>query len=102
MNLRLARFREVPDFFHVEETPDGVAVAGIVKAGAAVPSEGETYSKHLGESKKARDAVIAETAENQADILVSEDKRCRERLRSIGDKTECYDFRQFKDWLTTA
>jgi len=100
--LAASPFGGIPDFFEVEEVPDGVAVAGIAKAGAVVVSKGETFSRHLGNSKKGKDAVIAETAVNQAKILVSEDSRCRERLRSIGNKTESYDFEQFKDWLRTA
>lgn len=97
--LKNSPFEGIPDFFPVEAIPDGVAVAGLAKAGAAIVSEGKTYSKHLGNSKQSKDAVIAETAMNSSDVFVSQDNRCRERLKGISKTTQCFDYQQFKKWI---
>jgi len=44
-----------------------------------------TYSKHLGESSKKADAIIADTASKKVDCLVTEDKRMKARIEKIQD-----------------
>jgi len=97
--LNNSPFKGVPNFFQVETIPDGVAVAGIAKAGAAIVSEGKIYTSHRGKSKQSKDAIIAESAVKFSNVFVSQDKRCRERLKKISETTECFDYQQFKHWI---
>ena len=97
--MKNSPFKGIPNFFPVEAISDGVAVAGLAKAGAAIVSEGKTYTKHKGNSKQSKDAIIAETALNFSDVFVSQDNHCRERLKSISNKTQCFDYQEFKKWI---
>lgn len=97
--LTISPFRGIPKFFLVDKVHDGIPVAGIAKAGMAIVSDGKVFKEHLGNSKKAKDAVIVHTANNLAEIIVSDDQRCLKRIRKITNKLEVYDFDQFKDWL---
>ncbi len=95
-------FAGIPPLFPVEEIPDGVAVAGLAVAGAATPGKGEEFKQHMGESKKAKDAVVADTAANHADMLVSEDNRCRSRLQAISKETQCLNYEEFRGLIFPA
>jgi hypothetical protein len=44
------------------------------------------YSEHRGASNEIPDAIIADSAPALADILVSEDRRCRERSKKISTR----------------
>jgi hypothetical protein len=90
-----ARPAGVPCWLPVAQITDGVFVAGISIAGAARVGGGGVFESHLGESRKAGpDAVIAATAHSDADVLVSEDNRCRERAKQF-TRCECLTFDQF-------
>ena len=91
-------FNGVPNLFATKLVPDGVAVIGVTKIDAALIGNGVTYSNHLGVSSKAKDAVIADTANNHSDIFVSEDDRCLHRLVKISD-CQCFNYEDFKTWL---
>jgi len=97
--MKNSPFKGIPDFFPVEVIPDGVAVAGLARAGTAIVSEGKVFKKHLGDSKKSKDAIISETAKNFSDVFVSEDNRCRKRLYKISKTTQCFDYQQFIKWV---
>ena len=97
--LEASPFGRVPDFFPFEIVVESVAVAGLAIAGLAIPGEGKVFSKHLGNSKKGADAVIADSASAYADILVSEDARCISRLREIGGSCACLSYAEFQSWL---
>lgn len=100
--LEESPFAGIPHLFPVVEIPDGVAVAGLAVAGAAIPGKGEEFTQHMGESKKAKDAVVADTAANHADILVSEDNRCRNRLKEISKNTKCLNYEEFREFIFVA
>lgn len=64
--------------------------------------EGVVYDEHRGESKNIPDAIIADSANALADILVSEHRRCRERLKKISARCTSLDYEQFREWLRAS
>lgn len=99
--LKESHFQGMPTFFPVTNIPEGVAVVGYAIVGLARPSEGVVYNAHRGDSKKAKDAIIAETADSDCDLLVSEDNRCRTRLNTHAKKCKAVNFQYFKELLRT-
>lgn len=99
--LRESQFGGVPQFFPIQQITEAIAVAGYAIAGLARPSDGVMYEAHRGTSKKSKDAIVAETAESDCDMLVSEDRRCRDRLNRHAKKCKALDYAQFKQWLGT-
>ena len=95
-------FRGVPDFFPVVQVSEAVAICGHAIVGLCRISEGMIYKAHLGKSKKARDAMITETAEFDCGIFVSDDKRCRERFKRVATNCKAMDFNDFKKWLSLS
>ena len=90
----------MPDWLPFSAITDSVAVAGIAVAGAARVGDVDGVLKaHLGESLiNGRDAVIAATANSDADILVSDDRRCRERAKQFA-RCESLTYEQFVERL---
>ncbi len=80
-------FCGIPDWFQVEVTTDSVFVVGVTPFGQGTLGGGTIYDEHLGNSKKYKDAVIADTAHGHSDILVTCDNRFRKRFQNIS--TEC-------------
>ena len=97
--LRESPFRDVPNFFPITRITESVFVVGIARVGLARVGKGQTFNAHRGESKKSKDAIIADTADTDCEILVSEDKRCRERLNKVGKKCKALSYAEFKKWL---
>lgn len=97
--LRASPFKDLPSLFPVRLISEAVAVVGVAKAGLARPGNGDTYKKHRGTSNQYEDAIIADTAHCDADIFVSEDNRCRKRLKTISSTLECLDYDEFAAWL---
>ena len=97
--LQQSPFGGVPVFFPVEVVVESVAVAGLAVAGLATPGEGDIFSAHLGTSRKGGDAVIADTASTYADVFVSEDSRCRNRLAVIQTACKCLTYEEFCEWI---
>lgn len=89
----------VPNLFPVERTSDAVFIVGYSKLGSARLGGGEIYTAHRGQSQKVKDAVIADTANSDCNVFVSEDNRCRNRLRELTDKCSCFSYDEFKQWL---
>ncbi len=56
---------------------------------------GETFEKHLGKSKKANDAYIADAAEHYGDWLVSEDKRLLRRAEKCAFYIKAMNYDEF-------
>jgi hypothetical protein len=81
---------------------ENVTVLGYASLGMTRLGEGNVYGEHRGESKKIPDAIIADPADGLADILVSEDRRCRERLKKIGARCKGMDYEEFSRWLRTS
>lgn len=98
--LKDSSFKGIPDFFPVEVIADAVAIAGHAVAGLVRPGEGKVFAAHLGYSKKSKDAIIAETASSDCDVFVSDDNRCRKRLRRIQTSCKVFNYDEFVEWLT--
>jgi hypothetical protein len=78
---------------------ESVMVWGYWRWGMARWSDGTVYKKHRGESSKIADAIIADSADSLADILVSEDRRCRSRLAAISSRCTAMDYNEFQTWV---
>ena len=100
--LQESPFRGVPDFFAVKLTSDAVFILGYSKLGYARLGDGKVYNSHRGASQKVKDAVIADTANTDCDVFVTEDNRCRDRLKASNPSCLCLSYDAFKEWLATA
>jgi hypothetical protein len=94
--LKESHFQGIPKFFPITCITEAVAIADYAIAGLARTSNGDIYNSHRSDSKKSKDAIIAETADSDCDIFVSEDNRCRSRLNKHADKCKAFDYTQFK------
>ncbi len=56
---------------------------------------GRLYHDHLGTSKKHEDALIADAADYDADFLVSEDNRLRNRMKEFAVRCKAVSFDEF-------
>ena len=92
-------FGGIPEWFPVELEVESVAVLGYWRLGSARLGGGATYTEHRGESGNIKDAIIADSANSLADIFVSEDKRCRNRLAQISEWCISWNYLEFKNWL---
>jgi predicted nucleic acid-binding protein len=100
--LRRSPFGGIPNWFAVAVEAENVTVLGYATLGMTKLGEGEVYGEHRGESEKIPDAIIADSADALADVLVSEDRRCRERLKKISTRCTALDYDQFREWLRTS
>lgn len=55
--------------------------------------------QHVGESNQGFDAIIAHSADSMGATLVSEDRRCRERLKRFAGSGRAMTYSEFKGWL---
>jgi hypothetical protein len=97
--LRASPFKGIPEWFRVSVLPEGIAIAGIARSGMARASAGVVFKQHLGESRKGADAIIAHSANSMQAVLVSEDRRCRERLKSLSDPAHAMDYDEFRKFI---
>ncbi len=100
--LQSSPFGGIPDWFPVTVEAENVTVLGYAPLGMTKLGEGVVYGEHRGESSKIPDAIIADSADALTDILVSEDRRCRERLKKISARCTGFDYEQFREWLRTS
>jgi hypothetical protein len=80
--------------FPYRYTGNTVAQTGLLCCGDSIGS-GDTFYKHLGESKQINDAHIVDAASWHADWLVSDDKRLRRRAKPLLEKCEIMSFSIF-------
>lgn len=99
--LRQSPFGGIPDWFRVVVEAESVTVLDYAHPGMTMLGDGEAYAAHRGASKKIPDAIIADSASSLADILVSEDRRCRERLKAITTRCKGLDYGEFCAWVRT-
>lgn len=92
-------FGGVPDWFPVKIEVESVAVLDQWHLGQARLGNGMVFTEHRGNSNKTRDAVIADSANASADLLVSNDRRCRKRLRESSSRCVALDYEEFRAWL---
>ena len=100
--LRRSPFGGIPTWFAVAVEAENVTVLGYATLGMTKLGDGEVYKEHRGESQKVPDAIIADSADALADVLVSEDRRCRERLKKISTRCAAMDYQQFREWLLAS
>jgi hypothetical protein len=93
-------FGGFPDYFPVQVEPEAVFVLGHARLGMARLGLGKVFNAHKGSSQNTKDAIVAESADKLADILVSEDRRCRNRLAQLSHSCTAMDFHAFCDWLS--
>ncbi len=97
--LEASPFCGLPDWFPIETEAKSVFVLGHARLDMARLGKGEIYSKHRGQSNKVPDAIIADSADGLADVLVSDDRRCRKRLADISSDCAALDYDEFVFWL---
>ena len=97
--LTRSPFKGVPDWVDVDEEIEAVAVVGHAQDGMARLGSGNVYMHHRGNSQKVEDAIIADSADDLADIAVSEDERFVRRLNSINGRCYAMGYTQFMAWL---
>ncbi|MEQ1574397.1 MAG: hypothetical protein ABL993_09150 [Vicinamibacterales bacterium] len=97
--LAASPFGGLPNWFPVAAMPENVAVGGFARVGMARIGAGEIYSQHRGSSNNIKDGILAESADALADILVSEDGRCRKRLNLISTTCDGMSYADFCRWL---
>jgi hypothetical protein len=100
--LRQSPFGGPPNWFPIAVETESVTVPGYVPLGMTRLGDGQVYDEHRGESSKIPDAIIADSASALADILVSEDRRCRERLKRISTRCCGMDYAEFREWLRAS
>lgn len=102
--LQRSPFSGIPAWFKVVVQPEGIAISGLARSGMARSSSGAMYKQHLGASGEGFDAIVAHSAHSMGATLVSEDRRCRERLRRLASSSSAMTYVEFKTWLhqTTA
>lgn len=81
--LRRSPFSGIPTWFKVIVEPEGIAISGLARSGMARSSAGVMYKNHFGASNKGFDAIIAHSALSIGATLVSNDRRCRERVQGL-------------------
>jgi hypothetical protein len=92
-------FGGLPDWFPIEVQDESVCVLGFALVGAARLGDAQVFTKHLGNSRKTADAIIADSADTFADVFVSDDDRCRRRVASFSSRCVALDYQEFMEWL---
>ena len=92
-------FRGVPNWFPVDAETEAVFVLDHGQLGMARLGPGDVYESHRGSSNKVADAIIADSADDLADIAVSEDRRFVRRLNRTNASCRAMDYGEFLAWL---
>lgn len=95
--LNASPFRGVPGLFSIENIGESILLAG-GSAGDRV-GKGVLYKAHMGNSKQFEDALIADAAECDADVLVSNDQRFIRRMQALSKRCKVINFEGFQSWL---
>ena len=97
--LRVSPFGGIPGWFPVHVEPEGIAISGIARSGMARAGVGKVYRQHLGESRNGFDAIIAQSAYSFGAILVTEDRRARQRFATISGASRSMSYDQCRVWI---
>ena len=100
--LAKSPFGGIPNWFPVTIEAERLAVLGYWRLGMAYLSDGKMFAQHKGDSQQVPDAILAHTADAVADILVTEDKRCRKRLNELSSTCRGMSFAEFRQWLNVS
>lgn len=76
--------------------PDSVFVVDHSRADHARVGDGATYKAHKGRSRKVADAVLADAADTDADIFVTEDVRARKWYDKLRGENRALDYSAFR------
>jgi hypothetical protein len=99
--LEVSPFGGVPDWFPTDVIPDSVFVLDHSRLGFARLGEGDVFTAHRGESQQISDAVIVDSADYDADLFVSEDRRARERYAKLRNRGRALDYARFRTEVLT-
>lgn len=93
LQLQCSPFGGVPPWFPTSLTTDSVFVLNHTRLGFGRLGSGGVFTAHRGDSQQIADAVIVDSADTDADVFVSEDKRARKRYADLrGDaRSLCYE-----------
>lgn len=97
--LKKSPFKGVPALFPYIKITDAVFILGQSRLGEARLGDGRVYQQHKGDSQQLKDAIIADTANLEATMFVSQDNRNRSRLRNLSKSCKSLTFDEFLDWL---
>ena len=89
----------VPDWLPVEHVVDSVFALGFGQLGGVRLGQGDVFRAHIGQSKQFSDAIIADTVSAEADVFVSDDKRCRTRVKRAIPLLHTMSFDEFSVWI---
>jgi hypothetical protein len=92
-------FHGIPNWFPVHLETESVLGLDHGHTDMADLGEGEVYKEHRGTSKQFADAIIADTADTRADVLVTEDPRFWKRLNEISEGCQAMKYKEFTTWL---
>jgi len=88
------------DWFPIDLQEESVAVIGHARVGMARLGAGEVFRRHRGASTQIPDAIIADSADSQADIAVSNDRRFVTRLNKHSERRcSAMSYSVFRAWL---
>ena len=97
--LASSPFGGLPEWFPVTVEPESVFVLDFARLGMERLGDGRVFNEHRGASNQASDAVIADSADDLADIFVSEDRRASTRLNSASERCVGMSYLDFRAWL---
>jgi hypothetical protein len=97
--LSASPFRGVPQWFPIQLMPESVCVADHAFSDMAFTGPGDVFRDHRGMSEQHPDAIAADSAATFADVVVSEDRRFRRRLKLLAPGRRVFDFSGFETWL---
>ena len=97
--LKTSPFKGVPDWFFVQQIPESVFLLDECYLDDAMLGDGEVYEQHKGTSMQFKDALIADVANSDCDLLITDDRRCKKRLNEFSQKCRAMSFIEFKKML---
>ena len=97
--LNKSPFGGVPNWFPVDAELEAVFVLDHGRLSMARLGPGDVYESHRGTSNKVADAIIADSADDLADIAMSEDGRFVRRLNRTSVGCRAMDYDEFLAWL---
>jgi hypothetical protein len=92
-------FKEVPDWFPVLKLPESVFLLDYAYMDEDKLGAGKVYEQHKGISNQFKDALIADLADNDCNLVVTEDERCRRLLNKISRSCKAISFSEFHPML---
>lgn len=89
-------FRGIRDWFPVSDIPDSVFILDHSRLDHARLGEGKMFTAHRGKKKRVKDSVIVDTADTDADVFVSEDRRARRQYAKLRSDGRAMDYARLR------